>query len=243
MGVTDCDSGPKADDVGGHSRIRTPVSTSVPAGFSLIELLVVLAVFAVLATLGLNAFTSLKSQAVRRGFAADLLADVGLARERAVSRQRAQIIYIDATGGTQKTFGYFHFEDAATPPDIYAASDLTTIMGTLTPTTPSTAPSPYVLRSLESKTSSSNVFYMSTTAWGGPLPFPFSALSQDTTGGCSFCSAGKGSLAFLPNGRVVFSNANVLGGIVAISSTRGAGGVPVSVVGISTSGFFEGLVK
>ena len=47
-----------------------------------------------------------------------------------------------------------------------------------------------------------------TQAWGAgtPFPFPFRATSVDTQPGCTFCTGGRGALAFLPNSQVLFSS-------------------------------------
>src|SRR3981189_3177008 len=195
-------------------------------GFTLVEVMTALAIVVVLVGMTLGALSQLRSQASRRAFTTDLAADLALARNRAIARQRTQVIVIDAAAGTNTLFGYFHLEDTGNR--IYSTADRTALLVGLDPSTPSTAPSPYTVQALESSTQSSSPFYLSTTAWGGALPFPFAAVPQDTSGGCSFCTNGVGAVAFLPNGKAVFSDGNAAGGPRAAQGRGGTGAAAMS---------------
>src|SRR3981081_4049272 len=81
------------------------------SGFTLIEMMTALAIVVVLVGMTLGALSQLRSQASRRAFTTDLAADLALARNRAIARQRTQVIVIDATAGANAVFGYFHLED------------------------------------------------------------------------------------------------------------------------------------
>jgi prepilin-type N-terminal cleavage/methylation domain-containing protein len=210
-------------------------------GFTLIEIMTALAIVVVLVGLTLGALSQLQSQASRRAFTTDLAADLALARNRAIARQRTQVIVIDATAGANAVFGYFHLEDTGNR--IYSSADVAALLVGFDPSTPSTAPVPYTVQALESASQSTSPFYLSTTAWGGALPFPFAAVSQDTSGGCSFCTSGVGALAFLPNGKAVFSNGNAAGGLIAVQGRGGTGASSMSALLISTSSLVQTLVR
>jgi len=210
-------------------------------GFTLVEVMTALAIVVVLVGMTLGALSQLRSQASRRAFTTDLAADLALARNRAIARQRTQVIVIDAAAGTNALFGYFHLEDTGNR--IYSSADLTALLVGLDPSTPTTAPSPYTVQALESATQSSSPFYLSTTAWGGALPFPFAAVPQDTSAGCSFCTNGVGALAFLPNGKAVFSDGNAAGGLIAVQGRGGTGASSMSALLISTTSLVQTLVR
>ena len=219
-------------------------------GFSLIEMMVTLAIVAILAGLTLLAFSALRTQSNRRTFAADLVADMLMARSRALALQRTQVVVIDAAAGANGVFGYFHLEDTATanadggvPQNIFVQSDLTAVLGALNPSVPSTTPSPYVLSALESNEQTISPFYQSATSWGGALPFPFAAIPQDTSAGCSFCTGGLGAIAFLPNGRATFSDGNAVGGLITVQGKGGTGTASISGIVVSTTSLVQLLVK
>jgi hypothetical protein len=204
---------------------------------------VVLSIVSLLMGLGLMAFSNLKVSVKTKNLAGDLLSTLAHAHGRAAARQRTQIIVIDAIAGANGTFGFYHFEDAATTPNIYSTTDLSAILGALNPSLPSTAPNPYVLRVVDSTYDVNNPYLAATNAWGSGLPFPFASVPVNTSGGCSFCSAGAGATAFLPNGRVIFGDGNTLGGLIVLQgigpngSTTGKTGLA-----ISPTGFFQKLV-
>lgn len=214
-----------------------------PRGFTILELSVVLGIVSLIAGLTLMAFGNMKGSVQRRNFAADLTGGLGQARARALARQRTQMVVIDAIAGANNTYGYYHFEDNANPPNIFSATDLTAILGALDPSRPITAPAPYVLRSIDSNYDVATEYLSATSAWSGALPFPFGSVSINTSGGCSFCSAGTGAVAFLPNGKAIFSDGNVVGGLIMLQSHRADGSLTGTTgVAISPTGFFQKLV-
>jgi hypothetical protein len=211
-------------------------------GVTLIEVATVIGISSILALLIISGLSSLRDESSRRAYGAVLISDLQLAKRLAVARQRAQIIVIDAAGAGGN-FGYYHFEDSAAPPNIYSSTDLSTIMGALDPSDPSTAPSPYSLRRVDAVSTTKNPFVLSATAWGGTLPFPFSAVGQNTSAGCTFCTAGRGAVAFVADGRVRFSDGNVIGGMVAFVGARQGAAGSTTAVGVSTTGFAESYVR
>jgi prepilin-type N-terminal cleavage/methylation domain-containing protein len=211
-------------------------------GFTVIEMMAALAIVSILAALTVGAFTKVKSSVARRSMAADLYSQLALARNRARTAERMQIIVIDAAAGSNNTFGYFYFEDAATPPTLFSSSQLGALVTAMT--APPTVPAGYNLRLRDARTSSNNGYYLNADAWDGPLPIPWTPIAptalNTSTSGCSFCSGGYGAIGFLPSGRVVFSDSTTLGGFIVLSGD--AAGPTTSVrtgMGISPLGFVQ----
>jgi hypothetical protein len=172
----------------------------------------------------------------------DLYSELLLARSRARARERTQIFVLDAAAGPNNTYGYYHFQDAATPPAILNTASLNSLV--LAMTDPPTVPAGYTLSLLESRASPGNGFFMNADAWGGVPPFPWAGLAVagkvSTTNGCSFCSGGTGAVAFLPSGRAIFSDGNAVGGLIVVQGD--AAGPQTSVrsgIGISPSGYVQ----
>lgn len=209
----------------------------------MVEMVAVLAIIAVLAGLTYSALSRIKSTAGRRSMATDLYSEVSMARSRARAKERTQIIVIDATSGTNQTYGYYHFEDAATPPAIFTSADLVALLTAMV--NPPTVPAGYTLTLLESRTNANNGYYMNADGWSGVPPFPWSSLAVSsrvsTVNGCSFCSAsGYGAVALLPSGRAVFSDGNTLGGLIVIQGDTAGGQTTVRTgIGVATSGFVQ----
>jgi Tfp pilus assembly protein PilE len=222
--------------------IRRP-HVGATRGITLIELAVVLAIATTLISLSVMAFGNFKSSVKAKNVSGDFLSTLGHARARALARQRTQLIVIDAVAGANGTYGFYHFEDAAQPPNVFAPTNLSAILATLNPSQPSTAPNPYVLLLVDSNYDSANPYLAATNGWPNALPFPFTPLSINTTGGCSFCSVGTGAIAFLPNGRAIFSDGNATGGLVVLQSVA-RNGVATGQAGlaISPTGFVQKLV-
>ena len=176
---------------------RRPPGT---AGFTVVELAVVIAISAVLAGLSAAALISLKNGARRRSVGADLYGVMLSSRNRAVARQKTQVIVISTTADSSGYFGHYVYEDAATPPNIWSSTELTNILNVLDPAKPATAPSPYKLTMLDNLNVSTNPYLISTNAWSGTaLPFPWAGLGGaggivSTAAGCTFCVSGRGAI-------------------------------------------------
>jgi type II secretory pathway pseudopilin PulG len=221
---------------------NSPHRTGCGAGFTVIEMAVALGIVTVIAALGLLAFSNLSNSVRQKNVGLSLVSNLSLAHARALTRQRTQLVVVDAVAGTNTTYGFYHFEDAANPPNIFAANDLNTILGALNPSLPSTAPNPYVLTLIDSSWDTKSPYLSDPNSWDGGLPFPFGAVSTNTAAGCSFCANGMGAVAFLPNGRAIFNDGNVLGGVVVLQSTSSAGATGKVGVAISPTGFIQRLV-
>jgi prepilin-type N-terminal cleavage/methylation domain-containing protein len=212
------------------------------SGFTLVELSVAIAIFAVLAALSGAALISLKNGARRRSASADLYGAMLSSRNRAVTRQRTQVIVISSTPDSSGYFGHYVFEDATTPdPKIWSSADLTTILNTLDPAKPATAPAPYKLTMLDNLNLPSNPYLVSSDAWSGTaVPFPWAVLAVggriSTAAGCTFCVSGRGAIGFLPNGRAIFNTSSATAGMVVIDPINAA---PPSAVAVSASGFSQ----
>ena len=217
--------------------------TNQRGGFTLIEIGIVIALVAVLASLSVVAFNNLQNTAKMKNIAGDFAGTLAHAQSRAMARQRTQLIVIDAIPGTSKTFGFYHYEDAKQPsPNISDSTAINTIVTSMTLSQASSAPSPYVLLWVDEGFQNKDQFLRATNAWGGTLPFPFASLSTNTTNGCSFCSSvGRGAIAFLPTGRAIFSDGNALGGLVMFRSLSSSGSGKTGVA-ISATGFLQKLV-
>jgi prepilin-type N-terminal cleavage/methylation domain-containing protein len=228
-----------------HVCTKAPISdTRSRAGFTVIEMMVVLAVVAVVAAMGAAALSNVKSSLGRRAMTVDLYSELGMARMRARAKERTQIIVIDANAGTNGTFGYYHFEDATTPPTILSSTKVADLLTAMT--NPPTVPAGYTLTLLEQRSSATNGFYMNTDAWRGTaLPFPWANLMDtgkiSTVNGCTFCAApGAGAIGFLPSGRAVFSDSNVRGGFIVIAGdAAGPSTTVLAGIGISPTGFVQ----
>jgi prepilin-type N-terminal cleavage/methylation domain-containing protein len=212
------------------------------SGFTLVELSVAIAIFAVLAALSGAALISLRNGARRRSVGAELYGAMLSSRNRAVARQKTQVIVISTTADSSGYFGHYVFEDAAAPLKIWSSADLTTILNALDPAKPATAPSPYKLTVLDSLNVPANPYLVSSDAWAGTaLPFPWGGLAGtggkvSTAAGCTFCVSGRGAIGFLPNGRTIFNTSTATAGMVVIDPLSAA---PPSAVAVSTSGFSQ----
>jgi Tfp pilus assembly protein FimT len=211
-------------------------------GFTLIEIGIVIALVAVLTSLGVVAFNNLSNTAKMKNIAGDFAGTLAHAHSRAMARQRAQLVVIDAVPGTNKNFGFYHYEDAKPTPNINDSTAINTIVTSMTLSQASSAPSPYVLLWVDEGYQNTDQFLRATNAWGGTLPFPFASLSTNTAFGCSFCSSvGRGAVAFLPTGRAIFSDGNALGGLVMFQNLSASGSGKTGVA-ISATGFVQKLV-
>jgi len=212
-------------------------------GFTLVEIMAALAIFGILAAMTAVALTRLKTTMGRRAMTSDLYSQLSVARARARAKERAQIVLIDAIAGGNQTFGYFFFEDATLPsPTLLSAAQLNALVTAMT--NPPTVPAGYTLALLDSRTSPNNGYYMNADSWGGAAPFPWTSLMVsgkiDTTGGCSFCTGGIGAVAFLPSGRAIFSDQNLLGGFIVLAGdATGPATAVMSGIGISPTGFVQ----
>jgi hypothetical protein len=203
----------------------------------------VLAVLAILASSTILSLSKMKSTLARRSMSVDLYSELAMARARARMKERTQIVVVDAAPGSNGTFGYYHFEDSATPPAIFSGSQLSSLVGAMT--NPPAVPAGYTLTLLESRTSATNGFSLSADAWAGTaLPFPWAGLMTSgkisTASGCSFCSSGQGAVAFLPSGTAIFSDSNALGGFIVVAGDSASPGTGMTTgIGISPTGFVE----
>lgn len=222
-------------------------------GFTLLEMMVTVAIVAVLSALVYSGIGALRESARRRSLSADLYSGIALARARAIAKQRTQLIVLKTVGPPTGPFGFYHFEDQyPTPPastEILAATDVNAIVSVLDPTNLSTVPAGYGLARINESTTTFNGFQQTADAWNGnPLPFPWAALATSVGGpvntreGCTFCSGGAGGIALLPNGRAIFSDSNTAGGLVVIRQQTENPNGPISRVtgvAVSPSGFVQ----
>lgn len=221
---------------------KNPSSAAARArGFSLIELVTVLAIIAILTALTVGSFTTIKSIVGRRSMVTDLYSELSLARARARLAERTQVVVIVAPAALNKTYGYYHFEDSSLPPSLFNGAQLGALVTAMV--SPPTVPAGYTLALRDQRTSLINGYYMNVDSWNGPLPFPWTPLAPvklSTVAGCSFCAGGYGAVAFLPSGRAVFSDNNVLGGFIVVAGDAAGPNTSVrSAIGISPLGFIQ----
>lgn len=230
-----------------------PLKRSHGKGFTILEMMVSVSIVAVVSALAYSGIGALRESTRRRSVSADLYSGIGLARARAMARQRTQLIVLKTVGPATGPFGFYHFEDqyptAPATTEILTAADVNAIVSVLDPTNLSTVPSGYGLTRVNESTTTFNGFQQTADAWNGkPLPFPWAALATsvggpvNTGGGCTFCTGGAGGIGLLPNGRVVFSDSNTVGGLVVIRQLTENPNAPISRVtgvAVSPSGFVQ----
>ncbi len=199
-----------------------------PRGFSLLELMVVVAIIGVMSAIAAWAFGALKGRITQANFSTDLTSTLNASRLRAISKQRNVILLFDTNGSDA---GFYQIDDlcciAGAAPGLISINnqnDLSTLNTNFNSYTPPSygMAATYSIRVLYSAKAGGVGHYAATTGvWGTSVafPFPFSGLPTDTSKGCTFCdSSGRGSVAFLPDGRAVF---NAVAGAAAPGSTIG----------------------
>lgn len=218
-------------------------------GFSLVELMVALAIFAILTALVLGGLSDLRKQGSRQAFASGLYTTMSLARSRATARQAAQVIVVWAAPNSFGSFGYYYLEDVTSPPALFSDSQLATILASLDPQNPGALAGSIKLKLIDSTMVSSSPFLASASGFGGnPLPFPWTNIvgagGPTTVNGCSFCDASRniGAVAFLPNSRAVFSDKNKSYGWVSVMEGNGAS-KRLTALAVSAGGFVQWVVQ
>ncbi len=222
----------------------------IPRAFSLIEVSVVLAIVGIMSAIAVWSFTALKGKLSQGNFASDLVSATHQARLRAMSKQRNVALVILSGTGAASNDGYYELDDLSSAQNLSTPANLASVAGVFNPSVSGfSLPAAYSVRLIGSGLAKNTAFYTGTNAWGTAtsFPFPFAATSTNTSGGaCSFCTANTGAVAFLPNGRAVFSAASgtpTSGAIVLDQTGQGASGVVAyrKALLISQSGMIESV--
>jgi prepilin-type N-terminal cleavage/methylation domain-containing protein len=165
-----------------------------PKGFTLIEMVVVLAVIAAIATVTLNGMAKAKGPRIYSNSTAELVAALRRTRAEALARGVSTAFLVDTATGR-----FFGFE-AKNGLDLNVFDP-----STLTPGNP-LAPPIFVRGQL-----ASGVTFGPAAGYGAAPPAPFNGLPISGLGYnyCSFCStganAGYGAIVFQPGGQALFS--------------------------------------
>lgn len=227
-------------------------------GFSLIEMCVVLGILATLAALSAWGFQSLSRSINQRNFVADFASALSNAKLRALATQRNVVFIIDGTG---KDPAYYLLDDQSfTDPATYTAAlntqaNLATLAGAFQKGSPNYGlPANMNVRLVDSGIGTATPLIAGANVWGSGVnffPFPFKGVPTTTTNGCTFCVANRGAVAFLPNGRAVFSSAaanTALGGAIVLGQYDGRSRVEANqslrkAVLISVTGHMETITR
>lgn len=222
-------------------------------GFTLIEVMVVVAIAGILAALAITGLTQLKNSATQRNFVGDLGASLVSGKLRAMARQRP-VVFVLKTAAPAAFYELDDLGGTLTTPTSLAA-----YAAAFDPANPGAALGPsgsvQLLDEGHANVTSANataagaMVIASTTPWGTStkFPFPFQNVPLDTSGGCTFCVGSAGAVVFLPDGRAVLSDSNgnsPLGGVVVFGRRSGTTNAEDGVinrkgVAISTTGHVE----
>ena len=201
-------------------RIKRIRSVPPESGFTLLEMMVVVAITGILIALSGWGFFTLKNKVSQRNLVSDISSALASGKMRALSRQINVVFFFDTTDNG----GYYELDDLSAAQNLNTSTALTVVAGSFAPQSPNYGlPTGYSTRIVASNVASGSPFIASATSWVDatmasiPFPYPYSGISVDTRTGCTFCTAGKGALAFRPDGNVAFGTAAVaVGGALVL---------------------------
>lgn len=206
------------------TQIRAVEASPRVRGFTLLEVMIVVAIVGLLASLSIWGFQNLKASISQRNFAGDLAAALTSGKMRALAKQRTVVFVFDHAAPTAPT--YYQLDDLSPDQSMASALNLVMVAAAFSRSATNYGLDPAVFRArMVGDGSGKGVPVIALPqAWGGaPFPFPFQATSVDTQEGCTFCTGGRGALAFLPDGQVLFSSLNALGRVASGALVFGRG--------------------
>jgi prepilin-type N-terminal cleavage/methylation domain-containing protein len=211
------------------------------AGHSLLEMLVVVAIGGLLASISAWGFFTLKNKVSERNFLADISSALGGARMRALSRQH-NVVFIFDTGANP---AYYEFDDTSATQNLNTQGNLAVAAAAFSYSAANYGlPLIFSVSLLATGSGSGTTVTASTRSWGGndggtqAFPYPHGAISVDTSAGCTFCTANRGAVAFRPDGRVVFSAVAAAGGAIVLGDTSNVnGGFSHEAIFITLNGY------
>lgn len=190
--------------------------------------MVVVAIAGILAALAGFALSQLKNSITQRNFVAELGGSLVSGKLRAMARQRPVVFVLK----TVDPAAYYEVDDLGGT--LQTPTALATFASAFDPANPTAAlggtGSIQVIDDGHaygtSNAAAGTMVIASGSAWGTSLkfPFPFQNVPVDTSGGCTFCTGNAGAVAFLTDGRAVFSDPGgnvLLGGAVVFGQRAG----------------------
>lgn len=181
-------------------------------GFTLLEVMVVVALIGIIASLAFNSMEELRARTAPRTAAAEFTTAISQARNRALSR--GSDVWVIVYPAHESRGAWFIYEDVTTNFGTSTASSTVRQYLNFTPTNrfPMTGEQNRLIDSgLFSSYARQNVQFSntSTVAWGNP----FTALASESPQNCTFCSSGpggvaRGAIVFTGDGSALFFNGN-----------------------------------
>lgn len=183
--------------------------------------MIVVAIIGLLSAMSYVGFQSLINSARSRNFVNDFSSQVAAGRLRALAREAPVLFIIDTNSPPQ----YWELDDRNLPPVMTttaavaaAASAFATNQANYNLSNNLASGNSFIL--LNQSVGTDTPVVSQTNAWknaagaNSPFPFPFGATSTNTTNGCTFCTAKRGAVAFLPDGRAILSDGSTSGAVV-----------------------------
>lgn len=213
---------------------RRPATSA--RGFTLIEMMVVVAIVGIMTALAAFSFSRLKARLTEKNFSTDLTSMLLSARMRSIAKQRNVVVVFITDNGANS--GYYMLDDMSSAPGsaptLTPLTTPTALAAVATAFTPNVSGfglgASYLAFLIDSALVGATTGYAhGATPWGAGVafPFPFSGIPVSVAQGCTFCSSNRGAVGFLPDGRAVFSS---VGGNAAPGSAIGGAVVIAAVV-------------
>lgn len=193
-------------------------------GFTIVEMMVVVAIIGVVATITIGALGGLKQRGTYVAASGDLLVGIRRTRAEAYGRGNTTIFVVDSIGG--------RWWSIADPNDTFS-------LATFDPASPAAAAGVVLL---DNGTFPTGVSFGPAAGYGA-LPRPFAIITA--TSPCSFCKSGApndgfGAISFRTTGGATFAGAvgaaTAAGGSVVVQGTATAGKYTMAIAVVGRTG-------